>query len=213
MREILFWGATGQAKVLHEAIYGTNICLVALIDNRPLPSPIPGMPLLNGEAGLDAWLAQRGGSNNLYAAVAVGGAHGRDRIMLMDLLKERGLTLLTLVHRTAFVAHSAMIGEGCQILAQSAVCTHTSLGRGVIVNTAASVDHDCVIGDGVHLGPGARVAGEVTIGARAFIGTGAVILPHITIGQDAIIGAGAVVTKDVAPSVTMIGNPAHSKAQ
>ena len=211
MRELLFWGATGQAKVLHEAIYGTDMRLVALIDNRSIPSPISDVPLLNGEAGLDAWLVQRGGSNNLYCAVAVGGARGRDRIMLMDLLKARGLALLTLVHRTAFVAHSAMIGEGCQILAQSAVCTHTKLGRGVIINTAASVDHDSEIGDGVHLGPGARLAGEVTIGARVFIGTGAVILPRIIIGEDAVVGAGAVVTKDVAPGMTVTGNPSRPK--
>jgi len=211
MRELLLWGATGQAKVLHELIYGTNMRLVVLVDNRVLPSPIPGVPVLKGSEGLDAWLVQRGGSQNLYGAVAVAGGRGADRIMLMDLLQGRGLTLLTLVHRTAFVAHNVTLGEGCQILAQSAVCAYTRLGRGVIVNTAASVDHDGEIGDGVHLGPGARLAGEVIVGARAFIGTGAVILPRIVIGEDAVVGAGAVVTKEVAPGMTVTGNPARSK--
>jgi len=212
MRDLLFWGATGQAKVLKEVIYGTDMRLVALVDNRPILSPIPDVPLLHGEKGLDTWLRQRGDSKNLYCAVAIGGGRGGDRIMLMDLLRERGLTLLTLVHRTAFVANSVIIGEGCQILAQSAVCTHTRLGRGVIVNTAASVDHDSEIGDGVHLGPGARLAGEVTVGVRAFIGTGAMVLPRIIIGEDAVVGAGAVVTKDVAPGMTVTGNPARPKA-
>ena len=30
MSEVLFWGATGQAKVLREALYGTDFRLVAL---------------------------------------------------------------------------------------------------------------------------------------------------------------------------------------
>ena len=212
MREILFWGATGQAKALYETILDTDLQLVALVDNRAIPSPIPGVPLLHGERELDAWLAQRGGTEDLYCAVAVAGGRGVDRLMLMDLLQGRGLQLLNLVHRTAFVAKNATVDEGCQILAQSAVCANVVLGRGVIINTAASVDHDGMLGDGVHLAPGARLAGEVTVGARAFIGTGAVVLPRVQIGEEAIVGAGAVVTKNVPPGVTVVGNPARTKA-
>jgi sugar O-acyltransferase (sialic acid O-acetyltransferase NeuD family) len=211
MRDLLFWGATGQAKVLHELIYGTDMSLKVLIDNSPVNSPIPGVPVLIGEQGLDAWLEQRGGVAGLGFAVAVGGGRGRERLMLMELLLSRGLKAETLVHRTAFVAHGATIGIGSQILAQSAICANAKLGRGVIINTSASVDHDCELGDGVHLAPGARLAGEIRVGAGAFIGTGAVILPKLTIGHDAIIGAGAVVTKNVEAGVTVIGNPAQRK--
>ena len=211
MRDLLFWGATGHAKVLHELIGGTDFRLVALVDRRSIASPFPFVPLHVGEEGLDAWLARRGGSENLYGAVAVGGGRGTDRILLMGLLESRGVALPSLVHRTAFVASDATLVQGCQVLAQAAVCTHVTLGRGVIVNTAASVDHDGRIGDGVHLGPGARLAGEVTVGARAFVGAGAVILPRIGIGEDAVIGAGAVVTKDVAPGTVVVGNPAYPR--
>lgn len=210
MNEVVFWGATGQAKVLGEALWGTDIRLVALVDNRDVVSPFPGVAILKGKAGLDVWLSQRdGGGTGLFAAVAVGGAHGRDRIELMDLLRGRGLQPLTIVHRAAFVARDAQIGEGCQILAQAAVCTHARLGNGVIVNTAASVDHDCVIGSGAHIAPGARLAGEVTVGERAFVGLGAVVLPGVHVGEDAIVGAGSVVTKSVPPGMTVIGNPAR----
>ena len=204
----MFWGATGQAKVLSEALSGTDFQLVALVDNRDVISPFLGVPVLRGASGLDAWLDRRGGGKGLFAVVAVGGALGRDRIMLMDLLRARSLKPLTVLHRTAFVANDAQVGEGCQIMAQAAVCTHVRLGSGVIVNTAASVDHDCVIGSGAHIAPGARLAGEVTVGDRAFIGVGAIVLPRIHIGEDAVVGAGAVVTKDVPPGVTVSGNPA-----
>lgn len=209
MNEVVFWGATGQAKVLSEALCGTDYRLVALVDNRNVDSPFPSIPVLNGEAGLDAWLDQRDGREGLFAVVAVGGMRGRDRIELMELLRARGLMPLTVIHRTAFVATDAKVGEGCQILAQAAICTHAQLGNGVIVNTAASVDHDCIIGSGVHIAPGARLAGEVTVGERAFIGVGAIVLPRIHIGEDAIVGAGAIVTKNVNPGITVTGNPAR----
>lgn len=209
MNEVVFWGATGQAKVLNEALLGADYRLVALVDNRDVVSPFPSIPLLKGEAGLDAWLDRRGGAKGLFAAVAIGGAGGRDRIELMDLLRARGLKPLTVIHRTAFVAADAQVGEGCQIMAHAAICTHVRLGSGVIVNTAASVDHDCVIGNGTHIAPGARLAGEVTVGERAFIGVGAIVLPRIHIGEDAIVGAGAVVTRNVLPGMTVVGNPAR----
>lgn len=209
MNEVVFWGATGQAKVLNEALSGTDFRLMALVDNRDVISPFSNVPVLKGEIGLDAWLEKRGGGEGLFAAVAVGGACGRDRIELMDLLRRRGLKLLTVIHRAAFVAVDSQVGEGCQIMAQAAVCTHVRLGNGVIVNTAASVDHDCVIGSGAHIAPGARLAGEVIVGERAFIGVGAIVLPRLHIGEDVIVGAGAVVTKSVRAGVTVIGNPAR----
>lgn len=209
MSEVVFWGATGQSKVLNEALSGTDFRLVALVDNRDVISPFSGVPVLKGEAGLDAWLDRRNSSKSLFAVIAVGGTHGRDRIELMGLMQARGLKPLTVIHRSAFVAADAQVGEGCQIMAQAAVCTHVRLGSGVIVNTAASVDHDCVIGSGAHIAPGARLAGEVTVGERAFIGLGAIVLPRIHIGEDVIVGAGAVVTKSIRPGVTVIGNPAR----
>ncbi len=193
---------------MHEAIQGSDLKLVALADNRKVKLGKLGLQVMHGEKELIDWLVRRSGAE-LHFAVAVGGSRGRQRIELMDMLLRHGLKAASVVHRTAFVAASASIGECCQILAQSAVGAFTQLGRGVIINTAASVDHDCVLGDGVHLGPGARVAGEVTVDAGAFIGTGAVVLPRIWIGEGAVVGAGAVVTKNVPVGVTVIGNPAR----
>lgn len=209
MEEILFWGATGQAKVLHEAIKDTDLRLVALVDNRKLQSNLLGVGVLHGEEELDAWLAKRKSSHGLYYAVAVGGSNGHDRLLLMDILQDRGLIPRSIIHRTAFVADNVLLGEGCQILAQAAVCTDVQLGRGVIINTAASVDHDSVIGDGVHLAPGVHLAGEVIVGAETLIGTGAIVLPRVRIGENVIVGAGAVVINDVLAGSTVVGNPAR----
>ena len=66
-----------------------------------------------------------------------------------------------------------------------------------IINTHASVDHDCWGGEGAHARPVFTLAGNVRVGSLAFIGAGATVIPGITIGQDATIGAGASVLRDV----------------
>jgi maltose O-acetyltransferase len=49
----------------------------------------------------------------------------------------------------------------------------------------------------------------ITIGNNVWIGGMAVICPGVTIGDDAVVGAGAVVTKDIAPGMIAVGNPAR----
>lgn len=210
LKEVVFWGGTGQAKVLNEALDNNRYRLVAIVDNRQLDkSPVRGVPLLYGIDGLEVWLSQRINMPLPLAAVAVGGGQGQARLELMDTLKKRGIEVLSVLHDRAFVAKDANLGEGVQVLAMSAICSQARVGRAVIINTSASVDHDCVIEDGVHIGPGACLAGEVHVSRCAFIGAGAVILPRVCIGEAATIAAGAVVTKDVPPYMTVAGVPAR----
>ena len=81
--------------------------------------------------------------------------------------------------------------DGAALLPGAVVNAAAHIGRGTIVNTNASVDHDCRIGDFVHIAPGVAICGGVTIGDLTLIGVGARILPGITIGARAVIGAGA----------------------
>lgn len=212
MTPVIFWGASGQAKVLREAL-PLDTELVAIFDNRNLPSPFADVPIFQGESGLEEWASGYQGAEPVHACVAIGGDKGTDRIDLLMRLDAQGYRPLTVIHGRAFVAADAELGRGCQVLALAAVCVGTSLGDAVIVNTSASIDHDCVIGDGVHVAPGARLAGEVVVGNHAFIGAGAVVLPRVRIGAYAIVGAGAVVTRDIPDGATVRGNPAkqHSR--
>ena len=204
---VVFWGGTGQARVLREAL-DSGLQVVAVFDQRQIASPFADVPLFVGEEGFKRWRCDQPDLSRIRFCVAIGGSGGRDRVARHQWLAAAGLQPLTVRHRTAFIAGDAEVAEGCQILAQAAVCTHVRLGRCVIINTAASIDHDCTVADGAHVGPGAVVAGEARIGPGAFIGAGATILPHIRIGDDAIVGAGAVVTRDVPPGVTVMGIPA-----
>lgn len=50
---------------------------------------------------------------------------------------------------------------------------------------------------------------KTTVKKGASIGANATILCGVTIGENSIVGAGAVVTKDAAPNVVVVGNPAR----
>jgi len=102
-------------------------------------------------------------------------------------------------------------GEGTQILQSATVQVGTKIGKHCIINTAASIDHDCILSDFSFIGPNVTLCGGVEIGECSFIGAGSVILPYIKIGKNCMIGAGSVVTKDIPNNTTAYGNPAKIK--
>ncbi len=83
------------------------------------------------------------------------------------------------------------------------------IGDLVIINTGATVDHDCVIGTGCHVAPGSTLAGNVTVGAGAFLGIGTRVIPQRTIGEHTQVGAGGVIVRDIPPGVLVMGVPAR----
>jgi serine acetyltransferase len=82
------------------------------------------------------------------------------------------------------------------------------VGRNVIVNTDATIDHDCEIADGVHIGPGSHLCGHVVVGLATLIGAGTTIVPSVRVGAFALIGAGSTVLVDV-PDRTRAAGKCH----
>jgi sugar O-acyltransferase (sialic acid O-acetyltransferase NeuD family) len=112
-------------------------------------------------------------------------------------------------HSTAIVAESATIGEGTVILHGSIIQPNSRIGRHVLVNTAASIDHDNIIGDFAHISPHVTLCGHVEVGEGTHVGAGAIVIPKTKIGKWSTVGAGAVVLHDVPDHVTVVGNPAR----
>ncbi|CDC00762.1 putative acetyltransferase [Bacteroides sp. CAG:443] len=82
----------------------------------------------------------------------------------------------------------------------------TQIGKHCIVNTGASIDHECVIGDFVHISPKVTLCGNIHVGEGTWIGAGTVVIPGVKIGRWSIIGAGSVVDKDIPDGVLALGN-------
>ena len=94
------------------------------------------------------------------------------------------------------------------VFAQAVVQPDSRIGEGAIINTAATVDHDCRLGGFVHISPGVHLGGGTQVGNGAWVGIGACTRQQIRIGKNAVVGAGAVVVKDISDGLTVAGNPA-----
>lgn len=201
-RDLVILGAGGHAKVAVDACRVAGIAVRGLLDrdSRGVTSVLGATVL-----GDDSLLAELAASCDFHVAIT----DAKTRLRLADQVIALGGALGTIRHPGAIASEAAEIGPGGMLAAGSVVNPGAHLGRCVIVNTAASVDHDCDLGDGVHVAPGARLAGAVVCGKAAFIGAGAVILPGVTIGAGATVGAGAVVTRDAPDGVTLVGVPAR----
>ena len=124
---------------------------------------------------------------------------------------------------SALVREENIIGDEVSIGTQSVVEHHITIGNGVRLHTRVFVPEYTVLGDGCWLGPGVMITNaryprsegvkDRLIGAHveagAIIGANAVLLPGVRIGARALVGAGSVVTKDVAPGMVVVGNPAR----
>jgi sugar O-acyltransferase (sialic acid O-acetyltransferase NeuD family) len=141
--------------------------------------------------------------------VLLGFGQACGRLEAMARVERAGLALPTLLHPTALLSPSAVVGDGSQILAGAYVGPDASLGAATLLNTRAIVEHDAALGAGSVVSPGAIVLGRARIGHTVFIGAGAVVLPDVVIGDYAVVGAGAVVTDDVPPAARVVGAPAR----
>lgn len=204
------WGAAGHALVLADVLDFSGHSVIALFDNNPNAlSCLPGVKLYIGESGFFDWLSLIPNRHEINAAIAIGGARGKDRQHIANTLIDAGLNLPSIIHPRATVAKSAEIGKGCHILANAVVAPSVSMGNVCIINNLANVDHECKLGHGVHIAPGAVLCGCVHVGDNVMIGAGACVLPNVSIGANTIIGAGAVVTRNIPPGSVVIGNPAR----
>lgn len=197
-------GAGGHGRVLMEAHAPGRFD--AILDSQPGLEEVAGVPVIGGDDMLPSLAAQ----GFTHFVIGVGSARScARRAQLFDIAVQAGLQPQTVLHTTAWISPSAVLGAGCQILTKAVVHTNARLGDHVLVNTGAIVEHDCVIGAHCHIATGAVLCGNVTIGAASHIGAGAVIRQGIKIGAGALVAAGAVVVRDVLEGQTVVGVPAR----
>src|SRR5205085_6270093 len=111
-----------------------------------------------GWDGYNDWLKARRGAPTEFA-IAIGGDRGLDRLKIAARLMECGLAPATAIHPSAYISPTARVAHGCQILAHTTVGIDVEIHEQCIVNTAATIDHECHLAGGVHIGPGATLTG------------------------------------------------------
>ena len=203
---IVIWGASGHALVVADIVRLSQAYdIVGFIDDvdPERRTEFHGIPILGGREQLDR-LRESGVE---YLIVSIGDCAAR--LQLAEVARAHGFSLATAIHPRATIARGVAIGGGTVVVAGAVINPGSCIGENVIVNTCASVDHECVIEDGAHVGPGAHLGGNVKVRRGSWIGLGANIKDGVTIGERAIVGAGAVVRRDVPADTVVFGVPAE----
>lgn len=204
-RLVVLLGAGGHGSVVLDALLDSDIKVFGIIDpGLPVGQTVFDVPVLGG----DEWLDQVE-PGSVFLVNGIGEyPFSNTRSRFFGTWKARGHSFLSVFHPHAFVGRNTMFCEGCQIMAGSIVQCRATVSENVVINTRASVDHDCYIGPHTFIGPGAILCGGVHVGDNAFIGAGAIVLPGIAIGNNATIASGALVTRDVCCDGFVVGSPA-----
>jgi sugar O-acyltransferase (sialic acid O-acetyltransferase NeuD family) len=204
-RPIYLLGCGGHGRVVLDCLLMCGKPVAGIVDAAlARGSLVDGVPVLGGDECLGRLDPQI-----VSVCLGVGVMPGESRrAELFDNCKISGFQFVSIFHPSATISSRHEFGVGIQVLAGAVVQVGVRLGDNVIINTRASVDHDCMIEKDVMIGPGAVICGQVSIGAGAYVGAGAVILPGVSLGPQAIVGAGSIVIKDVATGEKVVGNPA-----
>lgn len=184
------YGASGHAKVIMDILVANDIHIDALVDDNAELKELQGIPVIHSAEGCSPFIISIG-SNKIRKVIA----------------ERLNCEFISAIHPSAIISPFANIAEGTVVMQGAIVQTDVKIGKHCIINTAATVDHECLIEDYVHISPNASLCGNVQVGEGSWIGAGATVIPGVKIGKWCVIGAGSVIIKDVPDNVIVTGVP------
>ena len=163
MKSLLILGAGGFGHMIQETAMQLGYEKVSFLDDA-VKDPLVVGKCCDYKDFLDSY----------EAAVAALGDNGM-RLYWTEKLMEAGYQVPALIHPSAVVSPSAVIGQGSFVLQRAVVNTHTVVEHGVLINSGAVVDHDSYIASGAHIGLGSVVKSNCTIASKRKVEAGEVI--------------------------------------
>jgi len=205
-KKILLVGGGGHCKsVIDSLLELDQFSEIGIIDKKENKEiRILGVSVIGFDDDLPRFFSE----SYHYAFVTLGSIGDPSlRINLFRLLEEIGFKIPNIVDASAIVSDDVNMETGIYIGKNVVVNAGTSLCKGSIINTSATIEHDCAIGAFSHIAPGAVLCGEVIIGGNSHIGANTVIKQQIKIGANTIIGVGSVVLQNIDDDMIAYGNP------
>lgn len=211
-KSIVVFGSGGHAKVVIDSlIFNREYKIVGVVTENETHikrGEFYGIKVLGGDANLKK-LAEEFEFN--HGIIGIGDNSLREKVSAKVLSALSDFQFINAVHPSAQIAPSVRLGEGIAIMAGAVINADTKIDDHALVNTNASVDHDCHLHSFSSVAPGATLGGNVNLDTAVAIGLGASVIQNISIGARTVVGAGAVVVTDIETSVTVIGVPARPK--
>lgn len=198
-------GGGGHARVVLDMLLSSGITVLGITEKCKQMAVLFNVPVVGDDNVILDY-----SPDEIMLANGLGFAGSMEkRAQIYNLFKKKGYQFETLIHPSAVLSPMAYLKEGVQVMAGAVVQVGSCIGENTVINTRASVDHDCVIGNHVHIAPGATVAGGVKIGDNTCIGAGVTVIQGVSIGRNSIVAAGAVVVHNIPDNVTVMGVPAR----
>lgn len=201
MNRLILIGASGHSKVVAGVAKLSGYTGIVFLDNDISISSCYGYPILE----LDTMVKDLNGD----VFIVVGKAKIRKRLME----RNSNQCFPVLIYHNSVIAEDVERGGSNVVMAGVVINPGVRIGRGCIINTSSSIDHDCIIGDYCHISVCAHLSGTVKVGVNVWIGAGSTVSNNINICSDTTIGAGVVVIKDLDMSGTYIGVPAKKPSK
>ena len=140
--------------------------------------------------------------------VAIGSINAKKNIITK--LKNKSAKFLKLIHPSAIIAKTSMIGEGVIICPYVLVSDSVKLGNFVLMNSYSMCGHDVKVGDYCILSPYANVNGFSILENEVFLSIHATVIPYIRIGYRSKVSANSVVMRNVLPNKMVFGVPGRA---
>lgn len=198
---IVVLGAGGHAVSVAESIRASGHSVAFFVDEAGRVGELLGVEVRHS---LDFLSDQR----PTAMVVAVGDNLQRFECVRRLRAISESISFPAIVHPSASLAESALVGEGTVILQGSLIGSAANIGRFCIINTGASLDHESTMADFASLAPGVVTGGRTAVGFRSAVGIGATLRHGVTVGDDSVVGASSYVHQDVPGSVVAYGAPA-----
>lgn len=116
--------------------------------------------------------------------------------------------LATIVHKSAFVAASAVLEPGAFVMANSYVGPGAHIGKASLIMANCSIGHNISMGPLCHCSVGAIMTGYSQLGICADLAVGSTLLAYKVVGNFAMLGAASLATHDIPDYEIHVGSPA-----
>ena len=127
--------------------------------------------------------------------VAIG--DNQKRYNKLEWLKKQKKNIINLIHPKSTISKFSSLGLGISVMANAVINPGTFIKEGVIINSSASIDHDCMIECFSHISPNCSLSGNVRVGKFTHLGTGTSVHPGINIGNNVKTAVGSKVYKNI----------------
>ena len=165
---------------------------------------ILGYPVLGGTDDIEKFLKED--CYFMYAIHMIGRNVKTEEVFLkMNIPLER---FATIIHKTAFVAKSAVMEPGVFVMSNCYVGPGVKMGHCSLMMANSLLGHNTVVGPLSHFSVGSITSSYIEIGKVSDVTLGAKVLEKRKIGNYAVAGANSLITHDIPDYEIHVGSPA-----